>query len=58
MAPDADYIVAEGVRIRWLRARFGGPQVAVMTNQLEGGFARFREEFTKALDAYEATLDG
>jgi hypothetical protein len=28
-----------------------------MTNQLEGGFPRFREEFLKALDAYEVILD-
>ena len=39
------------------QARFGSPQVMVMTNQLEGGFTRFREEFTRALDAYEVSLD-
>jgi hypothetical protein len=28
-----------------------------MTDQLEGGLERFREEFTRALDAHEATLE-
>ena len=58
VATGADYVVDESARFRWWRSQFGGPHVAVMTNQLEGGFARFREEFTLALDAYEATLDG
>ncbi len=58
VASEADYIVDEPSRARWFRNRLGGPQVAVMTDQLDGGLARFREEFTKALDAHEATLEG
>lgn len=58
VASEADYIVDEPSRARWFRNRLGGPQVAVMTDQLEGGLERFREEFTRALDAHEATLEG
>ena len=57
VASEADYIVDEPSRARWFRNRFGGPQVAVMTDQLEGGLDRFRQEFTRDLDAHEATLE-
>ena len=57
VAAGVEYVIHESARVRWFRAQFGGPEVAVMTNQLEGGFPRFREEFLKALDAHEVTFD-
>ena len=57
VAEGANYIVQEPSRARWFRNRFGGPQVAVMTDHLEGGIRTFREEFTRALNAYQASLD-